>query len=169
MSYSVIPVTPETAPAAVAIWNQVVEDGVAFPQTEPLTLEEGTAFFAKQTLTAVAVDEDGTVLGIYILHPNNIGRCGHIANASYAVARHARGRGVGGGPGAGQPQASQGLWVHDHAVQRRGGHQHPRSAPVRKGGLYPPGGDPQGVPPARRDVCGYRAAVHRIVSFAVIG
>ena len=49
MSYSVIPVTPETIPAAVAIWNQVVEDGVAFPQTEPLTLTEGEAFFAEQT------------------------------------------------------------------------------------------------------------------------
>ena len=95
MSYAVIPVTPETTPAAVAIWNQVVEDGVAFPQTEPLTLAEGTAFFAEQTLTAVAVDEDGGVLGMYILHPNNIGRCGHIANASYAVARDCRGRGVG--------------------------------------------------------------------------
>ena len=95
MSYSVIPVTPETTPAAVAIWNQVVEDGVAFPQTEPLTLEEGISFFAEQTLTTVAVGEDGEVLGMYILHPNNIGRCGHIANASYAVARHARGQGVG--------------------------------------------------------------------------
>ena len=95
MPYSVIPVTPATTPAAVAIWNRVVEDGVAFPQTEPLTLEEGAAFFAEQTLTAVAVDEDGTVLGMYILHPNNVGRCGHIANASYAVATHARGRGVG--------------------------------------------------------------------------
>ncbi|MBO5512791.1 MAG: GNAT family N-acetyltransferase [Clostridia bacterium] len=95
MPYSVIPVTPETTPAAVSIWNRVVEDGVAFPQTEPLTLDAGAAFFAEQTLTAVAVDEDGTVLGMYILHPNNVGRCGHIANASYAVARHARGQGVG--------------------------------------------------------------------------
>ena len=96
MSYVVIPVTSETVSAAVAIWNQVVEDGVAFPQTEPLTLAEGEAFFAEQTLTAVAVDESsGEVLGMYILHPNNIGRCGHLANASYAVARHARGRGVG--------------------------------------------------------------------------
>ncbi len=68
---------------------------MAFPQTEPLSLEEGMAFFAEQTLTAVAVDGEGEVLGMYILHPNNIGRCGHIANASYAVARHARGRGVG--------------------------------------------------------------------------
>ena len=95
MTVRVIPVTPETVPAAVAIWNQVVEDGVAFPQTEALTLDEGRAFFAEQTLTAVAVDGEGEVLGMYILHPNNIGRCGHIANASYAVDRRARGRGVG--------------------------------------------------------------------------
>ena len=79
MPYSVIPVIPDTIPAAVAIWNQVVEDGVAFPQTEPLTLDAGAAFFAEQTLTAVAVDTDGEVLGMYILHPNNVGRCGHIA------------------------------------------------------------------------------------------
>ena len=32
---------------------------------------------------------------MYILHPNNIGRCGHISNASYAVSSSARGKGVG--------------------------------------------------------------------------
>ncbi len=30
---------------------------------------------------------DGAILGLYILHPNNIGRCGHICNASYAWRR----------------------------------------------------------------------------------
>lgn len=30
---------------AVMIWNQVVEDGAAFPQTETLTEESGHAFF----------------------------------------------------------------------------------------------------------------------------
>ena len=34
-------------------------------------------------------------MGLYILHPNNVGRCGHIANASYAVAGNARGLGAG--------------------------------------------------------------------------
>ena len=32
---------------------------------------------------------------MYILHPNNVGRCGHICNTSYAVRRDARGVGVG--------------------------------------------------------------------------
>ena len=82
-------------PLLIAIWNRVVEDGAAFPQTEPLDPESGRAFFADQTRTAVAVGEDGAVLGLYILHPNNIGRCGHLANASYAVDAACRGRGVG--------------------------------------------------------------------------
>ena len=74
---------PEDLPALVRIWNEVVEDGVAFPQEELLTAETGAAFFAAQTYTAAAVDADtGTVYGLYILHPNNVGRCGHICNAS---------------------------------------------------------------------------------------
>ena len=83
-------------PAMAEIWNQVVEDGIAFPQEETLTLDTGRSFFAAQTYTAVAVDTDtSTVLGLYILHPNNIGRCVHIANASYAVHRTARGLHIG--------------------------------------------------------------------------
>ena len=31
-------------------------------------------------------DEKKQILGLYILHPNNVGRCGHICNASYAVS-----------------------------------------------------------------------------------
>ena len=78
------------------IWNEVVEDGAAFPQTELLDKSSGAAFFAEQTYCGVAEDtESGQVLGLYILHPNNVGRCGHIANASYGVSRDCRGRGVG--------------------------------------------------------------------------
>ena len=81
-------------PAMIGIWNEVVEDGVAFPQEEPLTLETGAAFFAEQSYTGVA-EVDGRVVGLYILHPNNIGRCGHICNASYAVDKSLRGRHIG--------------------------------------------------------------------------
>lgn len=81
---------------AVAIWNQVVEDGVAFPQIEQLTGETGKQFFEEQSYTGIAVSKDtGKPVGLYILHPNNVGRCGHICNASYAVDRAMRGQHVG--------------------------------------------------------------------------
>lgn len=59
-------------------------------------MDGGEAFFNAQTYVAVAESaETGEVLGLYILHPNNVGRCGHIANASYCVSSAARGQGVG--------------------------------------------------------------------------
>lgn len=82
--------------AMLEIWNEVVEDGVAFPQEELLDEETGASFFASQTYSAVAEDENSHVIyGLYILHPNNVGRCGHICNASYAVRSSARGQGIG--------------------------------------------------------------------------
>lgn len=88
--------TKEDVPAMTDIWNQVVVEGVAFPQEEALNRDTGTAFFQEQSYCGVAVEEEtGKVLGMYILHPNNIGRCGHICNASYAVDGGCRGRHVG--------------------------------------------------------------------------
>lgn len=80
----------------IRIWNEVVEDGVAFPQEELLNKTTGRAFFAEQTYCGVAEEkETGRIYGLYILHPNNIGRCGHICNASYAVDRTSRGFQIG--------------------------------------------------------------------------
>ena len=86
--------TPADLPAMLNIWNEVVEDGIAFPQEELLNQETGAAFFASQSYTGVA-EEDGTIYGLYILHPNNVGRCGHICNASYAVKSNSRGKHIG--------------------------------------------------------------------------
>ena len=73
---------PDDTDAAVKIWNEVVDDGVAFPQLDDLDHESGLAFFEE-------------VVGLYILHPNNVGRCGHICNASYAVSSAHRGKQIG--------------------------------------------------------------------------
>ncbi len=81
-------------PEMIRIWNEVVNEGNAFPQEEPLTEKTGAEFFSAQVYTAVAIDEDG-VCGLYILHPNNVGRCGHICNASYAVDSRKRERHIG--------------------------------------------------------------------------
>lgn len=81
-------------PQMTAIWNEVIAQGKAFPQDRELSVVEAAAFFAGQSYCAVA-EQDGRIAGLYILHPNNIGRCGHLANASYAVSAALRGAHIG--------------------------------------------------------------------------
>ena len=81
-------------PEMIRIWNEVVEEGIAFPQEDLLDLEGGTKFFGSQSYAGV-FEEDGKILGLYIMHPNNIGRCGHICNTSYAVSSKNRGKHIG--------------------------------------------------------------------------
>ena len=72
---------PDDTDAAVKIWNEVVDDGVAFPQLDDLDHESDS--------------DTNEIVGLYILHPNNVGRCGHICNASYAVSSAHRGKQIG--------------------------------------------------------------------------
>ncbi|MBQ3434382.1 MAG: GNAT family N-acetyltransferase [Selenomonadaceae bacterium] len=90
----VIPYESKFIGAAIKIWNEVVRDGIAFPQEDELDEITGDEFFKAQSFTGLAVD-GGEVLALYILHPNNVGRCGHISNASYAVRADVRGRHIG--------------------------------------------------------------------------
>ena len=90
------PENAEEIAAMAHIWNKVVEDGIAFPQEDFLDTESAAAFFGAQTDCGVAVDtQNGKICGLYILHPNNVGRCGHICNTSYAVKDGVRGRHIG--------------------------------------------------------------------------
>ncbi len=87
---------PKDLPAMAAIWNEVVEEGIAFPQEDYLTEADRADFFESQSYCGVAEDTaSGDIAGIYILHPNNVGRCGHICNASYAVPSGSRGLHIG--------------------------------------------------------------------------
>ena len=84
------------AALAAQIWNEVVADGNAFPQDTEMTADAANHFFLEQTYTGIAEDtETHEILGRYILHPNNVGRCGHICNASYAVRKNIRGLYIG--------------------------------------------------------------------------
>ena len=49
-----------------------------------------------ERLSDLLGEETGETVGLYILHPNNVGRCGHICNASYAVRSDLRGHHIGG-------------------------------------------------------------------------
>lgn len=96
MNIKVREFTDEDIAAANAIWNKVVDEGVAFPQEETLNEKTGMEFFKSQSFTGIAYDEaTDEIVGLYILHPNNVGRCGHICNASYAVRYDLRGKHIG--------------------------------------------------------------------------
>lgn len=92
MEVRVRPYMKSDLPAMAAVWNRVVSDGQAFPQEEPVS--DAEEFFGSFPYCGVAVYDDA-VVGMYEIRPNNVGRCGHIANASYAVDPSFRGRHVG--------------------------------------------------------------------------
>ncbi len=86
----------ENVKPAIEIWNEIVRAGIAFPQEDELDEITGDEFFKAQSFTGLAVDDtSGEVLALYILHPNNVGRCSHISNASYAVRADLRGKHIG--------------------------------------------------------------------------
>ena len=87
--------TADDLDSMIPIWNEVIEEGIAFPQEEFLNRQTAPGFFAGQSYCGVAADDSGRILGLYILHPNNVGRCGHICNASYAVSSASRGLHIG--------------------------------------------------------------------------
>lgn len=94
MAIKIIPYEKNFVGAAIKIWNEVVREGIAFPQEDELDLATGDEFFSAQSFTGLAVDGE-EILALYILHPNNVGRCAHISNASYAVRSDVRGRHIG--------------------------------------------------------------------------
>ena len=94
--FFIAPYSAKDTAEAVALWNSIVKAGRAFPQEDELDLISGHEFFRLQTFTGIARSTtDHQLAGLYILHDNNVGRCRHIANASYAVAESFRGRGIG--------------------------------------------------------------------------
>jgi L-amino acid N-acyltransferase YncA len=83
-----------------AIWpffRQVVEAQETYAFEPTMTADEGRALWMETppARTAVAVDDDGTVLGSSKMGANRPGPGSHIGTASFMVAPAARGRGVG--------------------------------------------------------------------------
>ena len=57
----------EDVKETIAIWNEVVKEGIAFPQKETLTESTGDLFFKEQTFTGIAYDEEKKeIVGMYI-------------------------------------------------------------------------------------------------------
>lgn len=90
-------IRPATAADADAIWA-ILEPHVraaetfAFPRD--WTREQALAYWLAPAHAAFVAEENGQVLGSYYLRANQLGGGSHIANAGYATAPAASGRGV---------------------------------------------------------------------------
>lgn len=81
-----------------AIWQifrSVVAPGDTYAFDPEISREAALAYwFGVGTRTFVA-DNDGTILGTYIIRPNQLGPGSHVANAGFMVRPGVQGRGVG--------------------------------------------------------------------------
>lgn len=75
-------------------WNIILEDGVAFPGTDLYDTDSFATMLSEQTAVNCMI-LDGQEVGYYVLHPNNIGRCSHVANASFVLDKSVRGKHLG--------------------------------------------------------------------------
>lgn len=95
---SVMQIRLATADDHNAIWKifqAVLVAGDTYPFEPEMPREDALGYwFQKESYTYVA-DEDGKILGTYILKPNWSGAAKHVANAAFMVSTDARGRGVG--------------------------------------------------------------------------
>jgi L-amino acid N-acyltransferase YncA len=94
---------PTEAAVVREMLNDIVQEGMSYPQSVPLSPSEFDRYWRQADAFVVrrqAVSDSETVpsagiLGAFYLKPNFPGRCSHIANAGFIVAPMARGQGIG--------------------------------------------------------------------------
>ena len=87
--------TESDAEGVLAIARELVSDGTTYVFAPETTDDELAAYWLDARARRFVATVAGEVAGCYLLRPNQTGRGGHVANASYAVAQRFAGRGVG--------------------------------------------------------------------------
>lgn len=89
------PATPEDDDGVWAILEPVIRGGEHYALPRDMTRAAALAYWRAPGHDAwIATGEDGRVLGTYFVRANQQGGGAHVANAGYATAPDARGRGV---------------------------------------------------------------------------
>ena len=81
-----------------AIWNifhEIIATGDTYAFDPQMPREEALAYWLRADTHTYIAEENDSVVGTYILRPNQSGPGSHIANAAFMVARDAEGAGVG--------------------------------------------------------------------------
>jgi L-amino acid N-acyltransferase YncA len=78
-----------------AIFHDVVAPGDTYTFDPNTTREEALSYWFRPDTQTYVAEENGAIVGTYVLRPNRPGLGAHVSNASFMVAPGAQGRGVG--------------------------------------------------------------------------
>ncbi len=80
-----------------AVWplfRSVIAGGDTYSYPPDMRCEDARALWTTPPSRTYAAEEDGNLVGCYMLKPNQPGLGDHVANCGYMVAADARGRGI---------------------------------------------------------------------------
>jgi L-amino acid N-acyltransferase YncA len=92
-----------TAKDADAIWRiiePIIRAGEAFALPRDMDRASALTYWLEGDHIPYVAEEGGAVVGTYYIRPNQLGGGGHVANAGYATATEAGGRGIAKAMGA---------------------------------------------------------------------
>ncbi len=107
-----MPIRPATEADGPVIWSiigPIIAAGEAYALPRDWSMAEALGYWFGPGHEVFLYEEDGVALGCCYIQPNKLGGGAHIANAGFATADRARGRGVA---------RAMGVHILDHARER---------------------------------------------------
>lgn len=87
---------PEETEIVRTLFNQVVVEGLTYPQEKPVSEAEFAAYWlVKDAFVVRNISNSSEILAAFFLKPNFPGRCSHICNAGFIVQPEHRSKGIG--------------------------------------------------------------------------
>ena len=81
--------------AVWSIFHEIVAAGDTYALDPGISREDALAYWFRADTQTYVAEKDASVIGTYILRPNQLGPGSHVANAAFMVAPNAQGSGVG--------------------------------------------------------------------------
>jgi L-amino acid N-acyltransferase YncA len=91
-------IRPATEADHKAVWNifhEVVVAGDTYAFDPQISRDDALAYWFQPGTKTYAAEENGKIVGTYILKPNQPAAGAHVANAAFMVPSVARGKGIG--------------------------------------------------------------------------
>lgn len=87
--------TPKDEDAIREILSEVIAGGDTYVFDSYTSKSDLKKLWLGENMHAYATEDQGLILGTYVIKPNQMGRGSHIANGSYMVSSKYRGKGIG--------------------------------------------------------------------------